>query len=108
MLEDALDYQWARNRLVQTMVEIWPQMAGGYADVEPLVRAGNLSQKISGLVAHEEFDRVRANLFFAREVAYWREWIAQRERETDEWDDSGRLAVLEMGHLIDEYSRFEF
>lgn len=107
MLEDALDYQWARNRLTQTMVEIWPQMADGYADVEPLVRADNLSQRISELVAHEEFDHAKANLFFAREVAYWREWIARRERETDEWDDSGLLAVLEMRNLIDEYSRFE-
>lgn len=83
-------------------------MADGYADVKPLARAVALSQRVSELVVREEFDHARAKLFFAREVAYWREWIARRKMEVDEWDDSGRLAVLEIKHLINEFSRFEF
>ena len=108
MLQDTLDYIWARNQLFNAMAEAWPATCEEMLQSEPLQRAESLSQRIIDLALKETFDRDRVNLMLSREIAYWREWIYDRLSKADKEDRAEKNALARMVAALDDYAQYRF
>ena len=108
LLQDTLDYIWARNQLFNAMAEAWPATCEEMLQSEPLQRAESLSQRIIDLVLKETFDRDRVNLMLSREIAYWREWIYDRLSKADKEDRAEKNALARMVAALDDYAQYRF
>ncbi|MBR3315604.1 MAG: hypothetical protein IKG18_15865 [Atopobiaceae bacterium] len=73
-----------------------------------LQRAENLSYRLSEIVSVEQFDKMRANLLFAREVAYWREWLDTQSANTDRKYELEEAKLHAMASLIRSFAEYRF
>ena len=103
-----LDYQWHRNQLMNAVCEFWPENADKMLDDPVLQHAEHLSYRLSEIVAVEQFDEMRANLLFAREVAYWQEWLDTQAANVDKKDELEQAKLHEMTSLIRSFAEYRF
>lgn len=75
MIKDVLDYTWARSQILNAIMGLPHDTNASERGDAILSRAEDLSRRIVELISDDTFDKYRANLMKAREVAYWAEWL---------------------------------
>lgn len=75
MIKDVLDYTWARSQILNAIMDLPHDTNASERGDAILSRAEDLSRRIVECVSGDTFDKCRANLMKAREVAYWAEWL---------------------------------
>ena len=75
MIRDVLDYTWARSQILNAIMDLPHDTNASERGDAILSRAEDLSRRIVECVSGDTFDKYRANLMKAREVAYWAEWL---------------------------------
>ena len=103
MIKDVLNYTWARSQILNAIMDLSHDTNASERGDAILSRAEDLSRRIVECVSGDTFDKYRANLMKAREVAYWAEWL---ELVDDSEELKGSLAPTRSA--IRAFAEFSF
>lgn len=103
MIKDVLDYTWVRSQVLNAIMDLPHDTYSSERSDAILSKAEDLSRRIVECVSGDTFDKYRANLMKAREVAYWSEWL-----ELVDSSQNCPVTLSKVRAAVGELSNFSF